>query len=183
MGKKLNPFLNGSQVVIKVGNQDVALAQSINFSESIPAQLIHALGDYEPLLNEPMLHNGVSGQIRIISYSDYVISDSKAIPEGTRLGQWEGSKNVIKKSDTADGNSLITKCSFTPELLLLSSTFDIDIYVRTGSTAELKKVYVIEDCLVSGANFSLQAGSPMQAVYSYLGCRIVEVGVDLATGQ
>jgi hypothetical protein len=61
-----------------------------------------------------------------------------------------------------DGNSMLKTNSFNPSALLLSRTFDIDIYERLTQSgvagADLNKIFTIHDCRLTSYSITFTPG-------------------------
>jgi hypothetical protein len=175
----LPTFLNGTECLIEIGNPGVkvAEAQMISFQEQVSNALTFGMGDYGAITNEPLLYTGSGGSIRILRYSDTALQlqDKKGLNNNLLVTAVAQQGNVIHAADikgSQDGNSLAFTTSFSPAHLLLESTFDIKIFVRTGpSTAE--PLYILHDCIMTGWSLAFAIGSQASEDYSFI-CRMVE---------
>lgn len=176
MAGKIAPFMDGSQLVIKVDGRKVAFCESLSFNDNMQVQTTFGIGSYGPHTVEPLSYNA-SGSMRILRYSseafnnlgsDATLGVVKNIPSA-------GKNNVNPRG--ADGNSMLWLNSFSPLRMLLETTFDIEVYTRTVNAQgqeSLIKSFVLEDCLVQSIGIGFNPGALVSENISFTCLRIID---------
>jgi hypothetical protein len=172
MANMTNTILSGSMLVIKVGKLDFAYAQSLNFSERMNTQPVGGVGSYSYQTLEPLQYMA-SGSMVITRYSKKLIAGIVGSEE-TKIGNLP--KSQISSEN--DGNSLLDRTQFNPLNLLISSTFDIDVYLKatlTGATALVNAtgyseqlLYRIKDCRLTNYSMSFAPGQVLNETVQYV---------------
>lgn len=169
---KLPAFLDGARLVIKVDGQALAFCEAISFSDNMASQMTMGIGSYGPHTNEPLIYSA-QASLRILRYTSAALGgnkNDKKIPDMksniTHISQTTGSNRG------ADGNSMMFYNSFSPVKMLLESTFDIEIYTRTGGTTN-NLTYTMKDCLITDLSIRFNVGSLVSEDISIL-CRMIE---------
>lgn len=176
MANKLPSFLQGSVLVIKIGNRTIAYCNALSFSDQMDNTNVYGIGSFSPGAIEPLAYNA-QGSISIQRYSDYALkgtATSPAKPKKLAAGISE------TRPTSTDGNSLADLQSFSPALLIIQSTFDIDVYTRTAasstkqeSEAGLKHTFTLRDCRMTSMSMSFSPGQLIAENYSFI-CRLVQ---------
>lgn len=178
---KIQSFLNGTDVVVQIGDMPVMFCQMINFSDNIQNQMVHGMGDYGPMALEPLLYTGIQGGLRVMRYSDAVLSlANQNKPVGT-----SNNINQSLKQLSTDGNSLAFTSEFSPAMFLLSATFDIVIYAKTQANTENTKlgnnlagaepIYKIKDCMMARFSSGFNVGSLVSEDYQFIGRLLIDL--------
>ena len=123
-------FLSAAKVAIRVGGKVIAYAQNISISDDMTVQPVTQIGSYNTQALEPTNYIA-RGSMTITHYSNVVLAKLKEANGGT-LSNAPSNLSSADTSSTAaaDGNSLLTRNSFSPAHLMISKTFDIDFYER-----------------------------------------------------
>lgn len=177
MSGKLASFLNGSLLVVKINNVTLAYCQSISFNQNMNLVPVGGLGAYSNHALEPVQF-AAGGNMRVTRWTTEEWNEvtSTGVPEN--LASTSGGK--ISK-DFTSGNGLIDKNHFNPVNLLLSATFDIDVYGRESSGSSnlsTKPLYKLKDCRLTNYAFSFQPGSLLYEDMSFVCLQVEENDSD-----
>lgn len=151
--------------LIRVGDVRVAYAQNLSLSARMDNQAVYGVGSFGPHSLEPVMH-GCTFSMQITRYTTtlsdrFKAQDTKTLPENLQSVTNEAGR---------DGNSLIDATSFNPQLLLLSTSFDIVVYERKSSISadgtsvnpehglEGEPIYTLKDCRLSNYSFNFTPG-------------------------
>lgn len=172
MAGKIAPFMDGSQLIIKVDGQIIAFCESISFNDNMQVQTTFGIGSYGPHTVEPLSYSA-SGSMRILRYTSEALNspskDKLNIPHVASKSKNDASKRG------ADGNSMLWLNSFSPIRMLLETTFDIEIWSRTGiGQNDRVKSFVLKDCLMQGINLSFAPGSLVSENISFTCLQIID---------
>ena len=165
MAGQVSSFLHGASCILRIGDVRIAYAQSLNVQARMDNTAIVGIGSAGPLALEPTSH-GCSFSLQITRYTSGILEGSVAGGTPNRKANpfsLPENLNGVKLENQRDGNSIIDKASFNPQLLLLSTTFDIDVYEReqsatAGQGTEGKLLYRLVDCRMANYSFSFQPG-------------------------
>jgi hypothetical protein len=187
MAGQLPSFLNGSNVQIKIGEVVVAFCQNLNFTKSMQNVAITSIGSYSTQAQEPTMFF-CSGSMTITRYSSKSLNGGEGGFNRTSGNNKRTLPDQLKQapaqdsSGLRDGNSLVDAVSFNPRKILISSTFDIDVYERgvDGATGNHSNAgnflkYTLKDCRLTGYGLSFAVGSILQESVSFI-CRTVVEG-------
>jgi hypothetical protein len=172
MANMTNTILNGSMLMIRIGKLNFAYVQSLNFSERMTNAAVGGMGSGSYQTLEPTQYMA-SGSMTITRYSTQLI---KAVAGAgfTKVGNLDKARISAKN----DGNSLLDNTQFNPLNLLISSTFDIDVYVKktltggsatanaTGYTEEL--LYTIKNCRLTNYSMAFAPGQLLNETVQYV---------------
>lgn len=192
MAGQLPSFVNGSAVLIKIGDVYVAYCQDLRFSRNMANVPVRGIGSYSVHALEPVDYSA-SGQMSIMRYTSKIIEggdgklprSGELLPENLQAMTLD--KGIANKSTGRDGNSLLTVNAFDPRRMLLSATFDIEVYERqadsagllagttTGAAGEL--LYKFNDCRLTNYSFSFAPGQMLTENVSFICRRITDGGV------
>jgi len=168
MAGQLGSFLTGASVIIRIGDRRIAYAQNLNIASRMDNQAVYGLGSASPQALEPVMHS-CSWSMSITRYitptiagqgTDIPVRKDFQLPDNVRQASLENG---------LDGNSMLDQAAFNPQLLLLSSTFDIAVYNKnydftiTGQSAtqdasEGALVMVLKDCRMANYTFAFAPG-------------------------
>lgn len=173
---KLPAFLDGARLVIKVDGQALAFCEALSFSDNMASQMTMAIGSYSPHTNEPLIYSA-QASLRVLRYTSAALGDN---PKGGKtLPAMKGKVGAIAKttgsSRGADGNSMAFYNTFSPVRMLLESTFDIEVYTRTGTSStnlSEKPTYTMKDCLITDLSIRFNVGALVSEDISIL-CRMI----------
>lgn len=194
MSNLLPSFIKGADLVLRIGDIEIANCVGLSFRDAMNNALVYGMGSYSPRALEPLSY-AASGSLTITRYSDAVIQNARVAarptapgPAGTlqtAAGQLPDGVRGTSGS-TRDGNSLAELQYFSPAQLLLSSTFDIDVYVRAnvGDTyqsaeAGLRKLWTLKDCRFNNLSWSFAPGQLLNESYSFVITSVEAAEYDL----
>lgn len=160
-------FLNGSLLAIKIGNVTLAYCQSISFNENMNLVPVGGLGAFSNHALEPVQF-AAGGNMRVVRWTTDMWKKLGATAVPDNLAQ---TANGTISSDFTSGNGGIDKNHFNPINLLVSATFDIEVYQRVSSgTSDVgdKPLYTLVDCRLTNYSFAFQPGSLLYEDLSYV---------------
>jgi hypothetical protein len=177
MAGLVSSFLNGSNLVIKIGTTTVAFAQGISMSDDIGHVPIGGIGSFGYSAIEPLQYSA-RGNLQILRYSNKTLTGR---PDDSIPGRVKA-KTTADNQDQ-DGNSMLHRVHFNPRKLILSRTFDINIYERanTGDVVDTDLVlsYTLQDCRLTSYSMTF---TPNQAISEQVGFICIKL-LDKAGGQ
>jgi hypothetical protein len=187
MAGKMPSFVNGSNVIIKIGDLNIALCQGLQFQRNVTNTPVRGIGSFSVHALEPTDYSA-SGSMSIMRYNNTILGGSGTdVPD--RTAKRSTLPEVLSTATTStkrDGNSLLTAYTFDPRRILLSTTFDIEVYERgyaddKGTLLNAKAmIYKFHDCRLTNYSFSFAPGQLLVENVDFL-CRYIEdvVSVDL----
>ena len=169
MAGQIPSFLTGANLVIRIGEIRVAFAQSLSFQRNVAHTAVMGVGAYDVLALEPTSF-AASGSMQILRWTDDMlekrVKDRDTLPD-----------NMASTASKADmvGNSIVSDTAFNPQKLLLSTTFDIEVYEKKaeGEQVEGALLFVLRDCRIQNYNFNFVPGELLVENVSFL-CRRIE---------
>jgi hypothetical protein len=182
MAGQLPSFLSGSNVIVRIGDANMAYCQDLRFSRAVGHVPVRGIGSYGTLALEPVDFT-VNGSMVITRWFGISGTDKTSAPEG-----------IAGVKDTAfleRGNTLFTKNTFNPAMMLLSASFDIVVYQKNiEGAANLNAVggsytnssvastvgglvYIIKDCRLTNYSFSFFPGQLLNENTTFVGRTII----------
>jgi len=116
-------FLTGANAKIKIGSITLAYAQDVSYRVNISTIPVEAMGRYEVISHEPIAYT-VEGSLSIIRYTA-AATGAGAAADGNGVGKW----NIV---DDQTGDA-----QFNPQQLLLSKTFDLQVFQKENDGSVL----------------------------------------------
>lgn len=210
-------FASAPRMVIKVNGTDIGYAIGLNMNVSIDVQPIKAIGYFGPVSLEPTMYNPVSGTFRLIrllnkNFVNTQVTAAKSARSGNSLigkaaPEYPETQAALYSKDGETGNITGTNTTaatnrfalhrhLDPETVLISKTFDIEIYLHLptedtikvandkGVRAEVKGTLVprpflyIRDCRVISADGELSPGRLFEEPLSFQGLVAVNARFD-----
>lgn len=174
-------FMSGATCVIRIGNSQLAYVQNLSFSRSVRNAQVRGVGSYSVHALEPVDYEA-AGSFNIVRYtSDMLfggtvggdtITGRKDILSGDTL---PSNLTSAVQDEDRNGNSMIDELSFNPRKLLLSHTFDIDVYerqgVKTGNIFDIKNqgklIFTFEDCRLTSFSYAFTPGQLLTEQVSF----------------
>lgn len=167
-------FVTGANAKIKLAGKTFAYASDVSLQIQVDTIAIETMGRYEPVTNEPIAY-AVGGDLSIVRYTSQVgIANNGAggnmIPSakntGNGLGNVEGIGGSSKLSD-----------HMNPGNLIVSTTFDIDVYQKVGTAqangaatvTDTSKIFSIKDCRFRSMSTGLNKRNILVERYSFVG--------------
>ena len=175
MANKLPAFLDGARLVIKIDGVPFAFCEALSFSDNMASQLTMGIGSYGPHTNEPLVYSA-QASLRVLRYSNAALGNvQKATPNMKSQIPVINDAKGFQGGRKSDGNSMMMLNSFSPLKMLLESTFDIEVFTRTGTGNSLSSspTYVMEDCLITDLSIRFNVGALVSEDVSIL-CRIIK---------
>jgi hypothetical protein len=187
MAGRLPSYLNSARLVIRIGENTIAYATSLNFSDDMANVPVGGIGSFNFHTNEPVSYLG-RGSMVITQYSDKVYNvlknlstDKKNLPDNLRQSK--------QNQEVRDGNSMLIKEYFSPVALLTQRSFDIEVYERSadGSLLELTTdsgigaLYVLKDCRMTSYNLSFTPGQLLSEAISFLCLSVIDTQAEKAS--
>jgi len=177
MSKVIPGFLSSAKLAIQIGGFRVAYATSLTMSDRMTTAPVGGIGSYNADAIEPLQYS-VNGSFAVTIY------DTAA---WMALNSLEASNKYIPDRATAHtertgarGNSFLNKNSFSPMHLMISRTFDIDVYERYPTTSGIaeyvnKPTYKIHDCRLTSYSIAFAPGSILQENIGFIGMKMTDV--------
>lgn len=195
-------FMSGPRMVIKADGRVLAFAVGLDITVSRQVQTIYQFGQVSPVANQATLYNGVTGNMQVIKLADV---DARAAKEAALPGNSNGNgptpaTGSIPVPDIKGeaGNEFIPKnniessvLNYTsnlqkqldPELVLLSSTFDIEVYQTYPNPDQdnkylVKKHFTIKNCRLNSRGTTIAPGALTSEAVGFVGTLLVSEGRD-----
>ena len=168
MAGKKTTLLTGSNAKIKVNGVTLAYATDIQYSTTTHTFPVETMGRYEVVTSEPIATT-VSGNFAVVRYTAGAVSGDlmkAAASGGNGVGKWK----------TTGGEGLDSH--FDPAKILLSKTFDIEVYRKGESTAGgaivdgTEKILTITDCRLTSKGGSLNKRGIYMEQFQFVGTGI-----------
>lgn len=161
MAGKNAGFITGANAKISMFDETVAFATDVSYDVTIDTIPVEAIGKYEVFSYEPVGYR-VAGALSIIRYT------KRAITSGIDGVIAAGNQPSEIGDDTDQGSA---QEHLSPQALLISQTFDLDIFEQTSSTAANSEnaVFRISDCRLTRRGMALNKRGVMTDRYSFVG--------------
>lgn len=176
MAGKIAPFMDGSQLIIKIDGRAVAFCESLSFNDNMQVQTTFGIGNYGPHTVEPLSYSA-SGSMRILRYTSeslkYGINPASGAIAAAQPKNIDEVKNRTKNPRGTDGNSMFWLNSFSPLRMMLETTFDIEVYTRKADGTKVL-TYVMQDCLVQSIGIGFSPGALVSENISYTCLKITD---------
>jgi hypothetical protein len=181
MAGQLPSFLSGSNVIIRIGDANLAYCQDLRFSRTVGHVPVRGIGSYGTLALEPVDFS-VNGSMVVTRW--FGISEDAGAADLAP----ESIASVKNKTFQSRGNTLFTKNTFNPALMLLSASFDIYVYQKNiqgaadvnaaGKVVNVASsvgalVYQIKDCRLTNYSFSFFPGQILNENTTFVGRTII----------
>jgi len=180
MSGQLLSFLSGSNVIVRIGEANLAYCQDLRFSRTVGHVPVRGIGSYGTLALEPV-DFAVNGSFVITRWFDIGSgATTDTAPEGI-------SKATIPSNGR--GNTLFTQNTFNPATMILSASFDIYVYPKglpttdatTGKVTQigftvsekLNYLYKIVDCRLTNYSFSFFPGQILNENSTFIGRTVI----------
>ena len=166
MANILPSFASGSNSVIVVDGITLAYATNLSFTDDMSHAAVGGIGSYSYDTIEPTQY-AVRGNITIMQYSAAAVAEASAIATLSPTSDKKGSTvtGTPARMGGVNGNSFLVSKYFSPVMLLLQQTFDIDVYERQvdKATGNLEKstsaIFQIQNCRLNSYNLTFTPGS------------------------
>jgi hypothetical protein len=179
----LPSFASGSNLVIRLGKFPLAYATNLTFTDDVASGAIGGIGSYSYDGIEPLQY-AARGAMSITRYTREALNaikqtgnggTSQASRRANDKDRYVTSKtlgNTIVDPNDGEGNSLLTSTSFNPFTMMVSRTFDIEVYERKSSTEYSRLVFVCKDCRLTSYSMSFTPGSLVAEQVGFIATRI-----------
>jgi len=184
MAGQISSFAKGSDLVIKIGDVNIAFCQSLSFSRNVTNIPIMSIGSYGPSALEPVDFSA-SGSLQITRYSTAILTpkDTKVFNRTTLPAVLPPKvQDAVLDTKFRDGNSLVSSIDFNPQLILISQTFDIAVYERQLGTDRVMNntatlMYTLKDCRATSYSFSFAPGQLLVENFSFVCRNVIDAAV------
>jgi len=159
VANRLPAFIDGARLVIHIDDKPFAFCEALSFSDNMASQLTMAIGSYSPHTNEPLIYSA-QASLRILRYTKAALGEKNNIAPMKDKVKAISQSGGLTADRASDGNSMMMLNSFSPNKMLLESTFDIKVYTRTGE-GQLSEAptYTMRDCLITDLSIRFAVGS------------------------
>ena len=167
----LPQMATGAGLVIKINSVTIAYAQSMSFADRMATAPVGGIGSYSYDAIEPLQYSA-SGSMVITQYSQAALDAISQITKPSRVDN-PGRVNATQ------GNTVLRSKWFSPLMLMISSTFDIDVYNRAQSSTDAAisigdLVYTLQDCRLNAYALTFTPGSLVQENIGYLCLAVID---------
>ena len=160
-------FLSSAKLVIKMGSIELAYGSNLSFNDRMAVAPVGGIGSYNSDALEPLQYTA-GGSFTITVYSSGAVNslaNSSNIPDRALKS--------ISATAKRNGNSMLVANNFSPAALMISQTFDIDVYERVGqqatsATQNLLLTYQLTDCRLTSYSMTFTPGSLVQENVGFL---------------
>jgi len=163
MAQKPN-FVVGARAKISVDGKTLAFATNVNYTVDVTHVPVEVLGAYEVIAYEPVGYR-VSGTLTVVRYS------KNATASGVTGTVTDGNSSFAHVGTTAAAAGV--PAAFNPAQLLLSSTFDVEVFDRRNGTASLdtapQSIAKIIDARLERRSGGLNAKGLLEEQFSFNG--------------
>jgi len=173
MAGKIASFASGSNLAIVIGDTVMAFATNLSWSDDVSHTAVGGIGAYDYQALEPLQYIA-RGSLTLTRYGseawNAIDSNGKTTPDRTVAGIFP-----TTKGNGGDGNSMLRGPHFNPSKLLLSRTFNIDVYERQagGSINALNtKIFTIHDCRMTNYSITFTPGQLVSENVSFMCIRV-----------
>jgi hypothetical protein len=180
-GKKVG-FVTGANAKLKIGTKTLAYATDCQYSVTVFTAAVEGFGRYEVLANEPVAYT-CEGMFNVIRYT------KAAKIAGITDAATNGNPSSTLNGTAAGGTANSAADHLDPSQILLSSTFDLDIFQKvtpnSGPTAAgtpgIIGIYRIKDCRIVRRGATLSKRGVLVDSYSFVGIISGDLSADGAT--
>lgn len=157
-------FVVGARAKIKVDGATLAFATDVNYSVEVTHVPIEVLGSYEVVSYEPVGYR-VSGSLTVVRFTS---NGNQASVDQTNTS---GAAKTGNSSFNMGSTAARAKAAFNPGNLLLSETFDIEVFDRRDGTASAdgQSFIKISDARFERRSGGLNAKGMLQEQYTFNG--------------
>jgi len=163
-------FIVGARAKIKVDGQTVAFATAVQYNVDVTHVPVECLGAYEVIAYEPVGYR-VSGTMTVVRYT--ANGNTAAGPSGGAAAAGGNSpfNGFGAGSAGATVGAAATPAAFNPGNLLLSATFNIEVYDRRDGQANQsgQRFILIENARFEKRSGGINAKGLMEEQYSFNG--------------
>ena len=160
-------FVTGSRAKIRVDGATFAFATNVNYTVDVTHVPVEVLGAYEVIAYEPVGYR-VSGTMTVVRYT----ANPNQVPtNGTAKDAGAGAGNSPFAHANGTVGAAAVPAAFNPGNLLLSSTFDIEVYDRRDGQADQmgQRFVYISDARFERRSGGLNAKGLLEEQFSFNG--------------
>ena len=149
----------GARAKIKIDGKTLAFATAVTYKVDVTHVPVDVLGSYETVAYEPVGYR-VSGSLTVVRYT--------ANGNATQMDETSQDGNSVFKMGTA-GNAARAPAAFNPGNLILSETFEVEVYDRRdGNKAnDGQKFVTLADARFEMRQGNLNAKGLLEESYSF----------------
>lgn len=154
---KLPGFVSGANAKIQLDSKTIAFASDVSYNVDTLTVPVECIGRYEVLSNEPIAY-GCNGTFTIIRYTKQaaVANIAGAATDG----------NSPSKISTVDSN---ISTHMNPAQMLMSKTFDLEIFQKVDQSGSTIGVFKISDCRITRRGATLNKRGILVDTYAFVG--------------
>lgn len=155
-------FVTGARCKVKVDGKTVAFATNLNYSVEVQHIPVEVLGAYEVIANEPVAYR-VSGSFTVVRYTKGPNATAAASDPTTT----PGANSPFAMGAGAAG----AKAAFNPANLLLSETFDVEVFDRRDGNPANDGVSFskVRDARMTGRSGGINARGLLEEQINFVG--------------
>lgn len=170
MAGQIASFASGSNLAIKIGDVNMAFATNLSWSDDVAHAAVGGIGAFDYQALEPLQYLA-RGSFTLTRYG------SQAHNAITSNGKGTPARSVAGVPPTAagnggDGNSMLRGPHFNPSKLLLSRTFDIDVYERASDGSYGTKIFTVHDCRMTNYSITFTPGQLVSENIAFMCIRV-----------
>jgi hypothetical protein len=168
MAGQISSFLSSGKLIIRMGNLTLAHATNLSFSDRMSVAPVGGIGSFSADALEPLQYSS-GGSMTLTVYTEQCYTALAAL-----------NAQMPSRVARAEGNSLLTKNGFSPLHLLISRSFDIDVYERKGISATdgEELTYRISDCRLTSYSMTFTPGSLIQENVGFICMSISDTSIE-----
>lgn len=164
MSNQIASFASGSNLYITIGDTTVAYGTNLSFTDDVSHGAIGGVGSYSYDSLEPLQYLA-RGSFSLIRYTDKTMNGAKTKING-RDSTLPSRVDTVNTDVQADGNSMLNGTQFNPAQLLMSRTFDINIYEK--ETTLKTPIFTLRDCRMTSYSITFNPGSLISENISFI---------------
>ena len=194
MSKVLPMFASAPRCEVRINDIPIAYAIGLSLNVSVDVIPIKVLGQFKVKSLEPTMYNPVTGTFRVIRLtSKDLMSKHKTLAAQNKadiVGASTTIKASVEDSDLSSGHSVLGQDylhrHLDPERVLLSQTFDLNIYMKTPVFETQNGVVFSEGPAVDSKGAPILGQSTDLVATQFMtiqDCRIVSMDGEIAPGR
>ena len=167
-------FITGANAKIKAGNITLAYATDVSYDMTTITIPVEVMGRYEVVSNEPIAY-GINGSFSVVRYTSQAASSN--------IAGVNASGNSSGSIQASAGSIADFKDHLNPGNLLMSTTFDLQIYQKTQTVNKaegpLVQVFNVKDVRLTRKGATLSKRGILVDTYAFVGI----LGDDAEAGK
>jgi hypothetical protein len=161
MANQIASFASGSVLKIIIDGSTMAYATNLSFSDDVSHAAVGGIGSFSYDALEPLQYLA-RGSFSLMRHSQKATALLSSLPERMKQGG----------VGEADGNSMLKGNSFNPSQLLLSKTFDINVYEKGANDTLTDSVFTIHDCRLTSYSITFTPGQTVSENIGFICLRV-----------